>query len=67
MNETLEELRSRMKRELVAASRQDLLAEVKAVQQTRGWNFDRAWEHVLSESPAYRQGSVAAGYATTRV
>lgn len=66
MSESLEQFRARMRRELVAASRQDLLNEVKAVQQARGWTFDRSWEHVLSESPAYRTGTVAGGYAKTR-
>ena len=49
MNETLEEFRARMKRELVAASNHDLLIEVKAAQKARGWDFSRAWDYVLAE------------------
>jgi hypothetical protein len=57
MNETLEQFRARMKRELVAANNEDLMREVKAVQKTRGWDFTRAWTHVLAEQPAFLQSS----------
>jgi hypothetical protein len=63
MNETLEEFRARMKRELVAASNHDLLIEVKAAQKARGWDFSRAWDYVLAEQPAFRQGTVEGGFA----
>jgi hypothetical protein len=33
------------------------LAEVKAVQKARGWDFTRAWSHVMAEQPAFARSS----------
>ena len=55
MTETLEQYRARMERELLAANNEDLMREVKAVQRNRGWDFTRAWNHVLATQPAYQR------------
>jgi hypothetical protein len=53
----LEQFRARMGRSLLAANNEDLMREVKVVQQARGWDFTQAWNFVLAEQPAFQRNA----------
>jgi hypothetical protein len=60
MNQTLEEFRAQMKRELALAANEDLKTEVQRVQKARGCSFDEAWRRTEREEPGlFRVGAIA--------
>ena len=49
----------------MSAKNEYFLARVKALQEARGWPFDRAFQSVLDMCPDLMEGTVEGGFART--
>jgi hypothetical protein len=61
MNQTLEDFRAQMKRELSAAANEDIKTEVQRVQIAHSCSFDEAWRRTERENPGFFRVGAAAG------